>query len=51
MDKSSLAPEGTSIAFRMDKEKGFTWEGVYDSLQIEGSFISGESQRTENEGC
>ena len=29
-DKSSLAPEGTSIAFRMDKEKGFTWEGVYD---------------------
>lgn len=26
-DKSSLAPEGKSIAFRLDKENGFCWEG------------------------
>ena len=41
-DKSSLAPEGTSIAFRMDKEKGFTWEGVYD-ITVE-ELLSGESR-------
>ncbi len=29
-DKSSLAPEGRSVAFRMDKDNGFTWEGAYD---------------------
>ena len=29
-DKSSLAPEGRSIAFRLDKEKGFYWEGATD---------------------
>lgn len=29
-DKSSLAPEGASIAFRLDKENGFSWEGIYD---------------------
>lgn len=28
--KSSLAPEGKSIAFRLDKEKGFEWIGYYD---------------------
>ena len=28
--KSSLAPEGTSIAFRLDKNKGFEWIGEYD---------------------
>lgn len=41
-DKSSLAPEGTSIAFRMDKEKGFSWEGVYD-ITVE-ELLSGESR-------
>lgn len=29
-DKSSLAPEGTSVAFRLDKENGFRWEGACD---------------------
>ena len=28
--KSSLAPEGTSIAFRLDKNNGFEWIGAYD---------------------
>ena len=28
--KSSLAPEGKSIAFRLDKENGFEWVGEYD---------------------
>ena len=28
--KSSLAPEGKSIDFRLDKENGFEWIGEYD---------------------
>ena len=28
--KSSLSPEGTSIAFRLDKNNGFEWIGEYD---------------------
>ena len=28
--KSSLAPEGKSIAFRLDKDHGFEWIGEYD---------------------
>lgn len=28
--KSSLAPEGKSVAFRLDKDKGFEWVGEYD---------------------
>lgn len=28
--KSSLAPEGKSIAFRLDKDTGFEWIGEYD---------------------
>ncbi len=28
--KSSLAPEGKSIAFRLDKEKGVSWLGEYE---------------------
>ena len=28
--KSSLAPEGKSVAFRLDKDKGFEWIGEYD---------------------
>lgn len=28
--KSSLAPEGKSIAFRLDKDSGFEWIGEYD---------------------
>lgn len=41
-DKSSLAPEGQSIAFRMDKDNGFTWEGTYD-ISVE-DLLSGESR-------
>ena len=29
-DKSSLAPEGQSIAFRLDRNNGFLWEGSCD---------------------
>jgi hypothetical protein len=29
-DKSSLAPEGDSVAFELDKEEGFKWLGQYD---------------------
>ena len=28
--KSSLAPEGKAIAFRLDKNHGFEWIGEYD---------------------
>ena len=28
--KSSLAPEGKAIAFRLDKNNGFEWIGEYD---------------------
>lgn len=41
-DKSSLAPEGQSVAFRMDKENGFTWEGAYD-ISVE-ELLSGLSK-------
>ena len=47
-DKSSLAPEGTSIAFRMDKDNGFTWEGVYD-ITVE-ELLSGESRGQKTKG-
>ena len=30
-DKSSLAPEGKSIAFSLDAEKGFQWKGYCDT--------------------
>lgn len=39
-DKSSLVPEGESIAFRLDRETGFAWEGVYD-ISVE-DLLSGE---------
>ncbi|MCR5339019.1 MAG: AAA family ATPase [Lachnospiraceae bacterium] len=39
-DKSSLAPEGSSIAFRLDKENGFCWEGAVD-ISVE-DLLSGE---------
>lgn len=39
-DKSSLAPEGKSIAFRLDKENGFCWEGQCD-LTVE-ELLSGD---------
>lgn len=41
-DKSSLAPEGASIAFRLDKENGFRWEGPYDITVDE--LLSGASK-------
>ena len=41
-DKSSLAPEGASIAFRLDKENGFCWEGPCDITVDE--LLSGTSK-------
>lgn len=41
-DKSSLAAEGTSIAFRLDADAGFTWEGRYD-ISVE-DLLSGDSR-------
>lgn len=38
--KSSLAPEGDAIAFRLDKEKGFHWIGKYD-ISVE-DLLSGD---------
>lgn len=41
--KSSLAPEGKSIAFRLDKETGFEWIGEYDISADD--LLSGDKQR------
>lgn len=40
--KSSLAPEGKSIAFRLDKETGFEWSGEYDISADD--LLSGDSR-------
>ena len=40
--KSSLAPEGKSIAFRLDKETGFEWIGEYDISADD--LLSGENR-------
>ena len=40
--KSSLAPEGDAIAFRLDKEKGFRWIGKYD-ISVE-DLLSGDGR-------
>lgn len=40
--KSSLAPEGKSIAFRLDKDNGFEWVGEYDISADE--LLSGDSR-------
>lgn len=40
--KSSLAPEGKSIAFRLDKEMGFEWIGEYDISADD--LLSGDSR-------
>jgi len=39
-DKSSLAPEGKPVAFRLDKESGFHWEGHFD-ISVE-ELLSGD---------
>lgn len=41
-DKSSLAPEGQSIAFCMDKDSGFTWQGEYE-ISVE-ELLSGDAR-------
>ena len=41
-DKSSLAPEGPAIAFRLDKDNGFEWEGIIDITVDE--LLSGEQK-------
>ena len=43
-DKSSLAPEGPSIAFRLDKDNGFEWEGIIDIAVDE--LLSGEQKKS-----
>lgn len=43
-DKSSLAPEGQSIAFRLDKDNGVTWEGTVQITVDE--LLSGEPKVT-----
>ena len=43
-DKSSLAPEGQSSAFRLDKDNGFMWEGPIE-LSVE-ELLSGEPKIT-----
>ena len=48
-DKSSLAPEGQSIAFCMDKDNGFTWQGEYGNFR--GRIIVWGRQGAENKGC
>ena len=40
--KSSLAPEGKSIAFRLDKDNGFEWIGEYDISADD--LLSGDSR-------
>ena len=40
--KSSLAPEGKSIAFRLDKDNGFEWIGEYDISADE--LLSGDNR-------
>ncbi|MGN8963991.1 AAA family ATPase [Bariatricus sp. HCP28S3_D3] len=40
--KSSLAPEGKSIAFRLDKKTGFEWIGEYDISADD--LLSGDSR-------
>ena len=42
--KSSLAPEGTSITFRLDKNNGFEWIGKYEISADE--LLSGEAKGT-----
>ena len=41
-DKSSLAPEGHSIAFRLDRDNGFAWEGSCD-ISVE-ELLSGDTK-------
>lgn len=47
--KSSLAPEGTPIAFRIDKENGFEWIGEYDISVDE--LLSGEGRGQKTKGA
>ena len=45
--KSSLAPEGDAIAFRLDKEKGFHWIGKYDISAEDYYLVMDEGKRFE----
>ena len=44
--KSSLAPEGKSIAFRLDKNNGFEWIGDYDISADELLSGDGKGQKS-----
>lgn len=48
-DKSSLAPEGKSIAFCLDPEKGFEWIGEYDITADELLSGAGGNNETKTE--
>lgn len=48
-DKSSLAPEGQPIAFRLDKDNGVTWEGAVEITVDE--LLSGEPKVTKLKGA
>ena len=47
--KSSLAPEGKAIAFRLDKNNGFEWIGEYDISADELLNGEGKGQKTRKE--
>ncbi|WP_330619202.1 AAA family ATPase [Vallitalea guaymasensis] len=42
-DKSSLAPEGTSVAFELCKDNGFKWLGHYD-ISVDALLSGGTSE-------
>ncbi|MCD6322086.1 MAG: AAA family ATPase [Clostridiales bacterium] len=50
-EKSSLAPEGTSIAFELSEENGFKWLGYYDisvDVLLSGSTSESKQQMAED---
>lgn len=46
--KSSLAPEGKSIAFRLEEDTGFTWIGEYDISVDDLLSGGGKGQKTKD---
>lgn len=45
-EKSSLAPNGSSIAFKLDEEDGFVWIGEYEVTADD--LLSGTETKREN---
>ena len=48
-NKSSLAPEAKSIAFRLSKENGFEWIGEYDVTADD--LLSGTAKGTKKQAA